>query len=92
MDLHMVEIHVEGHITGVQEIIGEVLFNHITLITTADHKLVDPVVAIGFENVPEDWFAADFHHRFWLEMGFLGKACPESTRKENIFHKQFCAA
>jgi len=61
----------EGDITGVQEIIGEIFFYDITLVTAADYKFVDAVMAIDFEDVPKNWLATDFHHGLGLEVGFF---------------------
>jgi hypothetical protein len=72
MDLHVVEIHVEGYVTGVEKIISKILLDHITFIATADHELVDAVMAVGFKNMPENRFSTHLHHWLGFEMGFLG--------------------
>ncbi len=42
MHLHViVAVHVEGDITGVKKIIGEVLLDQIALVAAADDELVD---------------------------------------------------
>ena len=39
--LHLVRGHIEGDIAIVQKIIGEIFLDHIALVATADHKIVD---------------------------------------------------
>ena len=64
-----------------QEVVGEILFDHVALITTADHKLIDAVCTEDLEDVPEDGTSTDFDHRLWLEMDFLADAGAEPTAK-----------
>ena len=72
VDLHViVNIHVEGDIAGMQEVIGEIFLDQIALIATADDEFIDAEVAVDLEDVPEDRLAAYLHHRFGLELGFF---------------------
>ena len=88
--LHVViDVHMERDITGVQEIIGEILLDQIALITAADNKLVNAKMAINFENVPENRLASYLHHRLWLEVGFFAEAGTESASKDNCFHLDY---
>ena len=52
MHLHLIGSHVKGDIAIVQKIIGEILLDHIALVATANHKLVDAMVGIDFHNMP----------------------------------------
>ena len=86
MHLHRIGAHVEGHVAHVQEIVGAVFLDHITLIAAADHKLIDAVGTEDLEDVPEDRPAADLHHRLGLEVGFITDAGAEATRQDHGFH------
>ena len=39
--------HVEGHVGHVQEVVGEVLLDHVALVAEADHEVVEAVVAVA---------------------------------------------
>jgi hypothetical protein len=86
MDLHVIEINVEGYVAGVQEVIGEILLDNITFVTTADNEFIDAVVAIGFQDVPEDGLASHLHHRLGPQVGFLGETGAKAAGKDNGFH------
>src|SRR5215472_17886079 len=64
MHLHSVLLHVEGDIRHVEKIIREVFLDQITLVATTDDKVVDSVLRIDLEDVPQDGSPADFYHRF----------------------------
>jgi hypothetical protein len=77
---------VKGHITHVQEVISEVLLDNVALVTTADYKLIDAVGTKDLENMPQDWPAADFHHRLGPQVRFLGDPGAEAAGKDYRFH------
>jgi hypothetical protein len=54
-----------------QEVVGEVLLDDVTLVAAANDELVDPEVAVELEDVPKNWLATHFHHRFGFEAGFF---------------------
>jgi len=85
---HVIEIHIEGDITGVQEIVGEVFLDHITLVATTDDEVVDAVVAVNLEDVPQDRLAADLHHRLGPQVGLLRKPGTKSTGQDDGFHQE----
>lgn len=66
MNFHSVTHHVEGYVGHVEEVVGEVLLDHIPLVAAADHKVIHAVSGVNFHDVPQDRFAADFDHRLWL--------------------------
>ena len=71
MNLHSVQLHMESHIAHVQEVVGEVLLDHIALVAAADHKIIDAVMAVNLQNVPKNWPSPDLHHRLGLQVRFL---------------------
>ncbi len=57
-----------------QKIIGEILFDYVPLVSTANNKIIDAVAAVDFHDVPKDWAAANLYHRLRLKMGLLSDA------------------
>ena len=51
-----------------------------------DHELFVTVVCVVHQDVPENWFAANLDHRFWLEFCVLRKAGPNGPGKNGDFH------
>ncbi len=86
MHLHAVRAHVESHIRHVQEVVGEVLLDDVALVATADHEVVDAVVRIGLQDMPEDRLAADLDHRLRAQGGFLAEARAEAAGQYDCFH------
>ena len=72
MHVHLVLLHVEGDVGHVQEVVGEVLLDHVALVATADHEIVDAVRRVELHDVPEDRLAADLDHGLRFQMGLLG--------------------
>ena len=64
---HLVVVHVEGDVGGVQEVVGEVLLDDVALVAAADDEVVDAVLRVDLEDVPEDGAAADLDHRLGAE-------------------------
>jgi hypothetical protein len=62
VDGHLVVRHVEGDVGGVQEVVGEVLLDDVALVAAADDEVVDAVLGVELEDVPEDGAAADLDH------------------------------
>ena len=71
MYFHAVFAHIKGDVGHVQKVVGEVLFDDVALVATADDKVVDAVVGIGLEDVPKDGLAADLDHRLGPGRGFF---------------------
>lgn len=86
MDLHAVGAQVEGDVGHVQEVVGEVLLDHVALVAAADDEVIDAVGGVELHDVPKDRLAADLHHGLGLEIGLLGQACAEATGKDDGFH------
>jgi hypothetical protein len=52
MYLHAIVLHIEGYIRIVEKIIGKILFNDITFISTAYYEIIDAVERINFHDMP----------------------------------------
>ena len=55
---HPVVRHVEGDVGHVQEVVGEVLLDHVALVAAADPDVVDAAGRVDLEDVPEERPAA----------------------------------
>ena len=71
MNLCAIVGHIKSDVGHVQEIIGEVLLDDVTLITAANHEIVDAMCGVYLHDVPQNRFAPDFNHRFGREVGFF---------------------
>ena len=86
MHLHAIFVHIEGYVRHMQEVIGEVFLDQVTLVSTADHKVVDTVLGIDFEDVPQDGAAANFYHRLGAQARLFAEACSQTACQNNRFH------
>ena len=86
MNFHLVVRHVEGDIRHVQEVIGEVLLDHVAAIAQADDEILDAVRKIDLHDVPKNRLAADLHHRLWPRNGFFSEAGAHAPGEYHGFH------
>ncbi len=70
-----------------EEVVGEVFLDHVTLEAAADDEVIDAVMRVNLHNVPEYRKATDLDHRLRLEVCLLGNACAQTTGQDNCFHK-----
>ena len=86
MDMHLVAAHVESDVGHVQEVVGEVLFDHIALVAQADHEVIDSIVGIDLHDVPKNRLAADFDHWLGAQVGFFTDAGAKAPGEDDGFH------
>ncbi len=86
VDLHSVFLHVEGHIGHMEEVVRKVFFDQIALVAAADDEVVDLVLGIDLEDVPEDRPATDFDHRLGTRMCLFAEPRAKTAGKDNCFH------
>ena len=55
--LHSVLFHIESDVRHVQEIIREIFLDEISLVSAANNEIVDSVLRIHFQDVPQDRLA-----------------------------------
>ena len=60
-----------------QEVVLEILLDHVPLVAGADDEFVNPMGGVDFHHVPEDRVTADLDHRFWPQVGFFTQARTE---------------
>ena len=63
MHFHGVAGDVEGNVRHMQEVIGEIFLEHVTLVAKANDEIVEAMGRIDLHDVPDDRLAADFYHR-----------------------------
>lgn len=90
MHLHMVsDIHVKRDVTGMQEIVSKILLDHVTLIATANDKVINPKRAIDFEDMPENRHPTNFHQGLGTHHCFFGQAGTTAACKNDSFQERF---
>ena len=87
-NFHLVIAHVEGDVGHVEEVVGEVLLDDVALVAAADDEVVDAVLGVELEDVPEDGPAANFHHGLGTEGGLFADAGAEPAGEDNGFHSE----
>ena len=68
-----------------QEVIGKVLLDDVALVAAANDEVIDAVVGISLQDVPQDRLAADLDHGFGAGVGFFADACAQATGKNDCF-------
>ncbi len=81
-------MHVEGYIGHVQKVVCKILLDEVTLVSATNNELIDSVLRIDLEDVPQDRPPTNFDH--WLGAGtrFLAKARSEPTRQDYRLHSR----
>ena len=83
---HLVGFDAEGNVRHVQKVVGKVLFDEVALVAAADDKVIDAVLGIHLEDVPQNGVATNFDHRLGAGSGFFAKACAQATSQDDCFH------
>ena len=86
VDLHAVGAHIKGHIRHVQEVVGKVLLDQVTLVAAANDEVIDAVVRVNLHDVPQNRHATNFYHRLGFEVGLLRNPRPQTPGQDDCFH------
>ena len=62
-----------------QKVIREIFLDQVALVTEADDKIIEAVMAVDFHDVPKNRPTANFDHRLRANRRFLGKACAQAA-------------
>jgi hypothetical protein len=87
MDFHRIALQIESHVRHVQEIVGEILLDHVTTVAAANDEVVHPMRRVHFHDVPKHRLATDLDHRLRPEHRFLGHPGAEPTGEYYGFHE-----
>ena len=68
-----------------EEVIGEVLLDDVALVSEADDEVVDALLGVELEDVPEDGLAADLHHGLGADGGFFAETRAETAGENDRF-------
>ena len=85
MDIHLIGIHIECNVTCMQEVICEIFFDYVPLVSAADDEFSDIVVTISLEDVPKDRFPTHFNHGLGPQVSLFGEPRAEPTSKYDRF-------
>src|SRR5260370_37388429 len=86
MHCHLIGVHVEGHIGGMEEVVGEVLLDDVALVSAADDEVIDAVLGINLQNVPQNGPAANLDHRLGTNYRFFRETRAEAASEDYSFH------
>ena len=84
--LHLVLFHVEGDVGSVEEVVGEVLLDHVALVAEADHEVVDAAHRIELQNVPKNGLSAELNHGLRAHRGLFTDSSPSTAGQNHCFH------
>ena len=84
--VHGVVVQVERHIGARQDVVAEVLLDHVALVAAADHEIVEAVGRVDLHDVPEDRLAADLDQRLGPDGAFLADAGAVAARQDDHLH------
>jgi len=54
-----------------KEVVGKILLDDITLVSTADDEVIDSVGGVNLQDMPKDGATTDLDHRLGLQPGFF---------------------
>src|SRR3972149_2304358 len=78
----------DGKIVARGLVVQEVVLDNTPLVTETENKTAKAIMGIDFHDMPDDRFAAHFHHRFGFELRFFTKSCSH-TAAENYYRNIF---
>lgn len=79
--------HADRDIGCVQDVVREELFDHVALVSKADHEVADAKVGVHLHDVPQDRHATDLDHGLGAEMRLFANASAHSTGENDCFHE-----
>ena len=77
---------VEGDVAAVEEVVGEVLLDHVLFVPGADDEFGNALLVEYLHHVPEYGVVADLDHRFGLEVTLFGDAGSEAAGEDDCLH------
>ena len=77
---------IDRHVRRVEEVIGEIFLDQITLVTKADDEVVHAVGRVKLHDVPDDRHSANLDHRLGAHRCLLAQPGAETARKNHRLH------
>ena len=66
-----------------QEVIGKILLDYVTLIAAANNEIMHAKMRIDFKDMPEYRHTADLDHGFWAEGRFFGYSGAKAASQDH---------
>ena len=76
-------LKIDRKIRIIEWVIEKEISDHITPIAEAQCEIPSTEMAVMLHDVPKNWPAADRHHGFGLEFGFLAQSGTETTAQDD---------
>jgi hypothetical protein len=85
-NLHFIMLHVERDVRHMKKIIGEILFDDVTLVTATYDEVMDPMARIHLHDVPKNRTPTYFYHGLWARIGFFTDPRSDATCQNYSLH------
>jgi hypothetical protein len=89
MHRHLVRPHIERHIRHMHKVVRKELLDDISLVPATDHKIIDPMLGIDLQNMPENRPPPNLHHRLRPYRRLFRQPRPQSPRQNHSLHRAF---
>src|ERR1700730_14977701 len=86
MNGHLIGMHVKGHIGGMEEVFGEVFLDDVALVSATDDEVIDAMLRVNLQNVPENRTAANLDHRLGTNYRFFRETRADAASEDDCFH------
>jgi hypothetical protein len=87
MHSDLVVTKIKGDIGLMQEVVREILLDHIALVTKANDEVIHAIVSVRLHDMPKDWSSADLDHGLRSDDRFLGESRTKSASKDDCLHE-----
>ena len=91
-DVDVVGAEIDGEVGVVEQVVGEIFLDQIALVAQADDEVIDAMVGIGLEDVPEDGLATDLDHGLGLDQGFFGEPGAQAAGQDDCLQSRTLCA
>src|SRR6266567_8997570 len=83
---HLIGMHVKGYIGGMEEVVGEILLDDVSLVATANDEVIDAVLRVNLQDVPENGSAANLDHWLGTNYRFFRETRADAASEDDCFH------
>jgi len=71
----------------ISKIFGKIFLDHITLVASTNHRLINAMTTVDLENMPQYMDVTNLSHRPGLEMGCLADTNVLPSGQEHSLHR-----
>ena len=83
---HAVVRHVKGHVGGVQKVVGKILLDDVAPVAQTNDEIVDAVLRVHLQYVPENRPAANFDHGLGTHRRLFTDTSSQPTCQDHCLH------